>query len=123
MRYSIESLYYNVENRYITIYIANLLINIIFFNFSDRVQYDLTSLASYNLIYFLIILIHRPYKHILHNFHILYNQILYILWITLLIYQDRTGNKFSDNQKYIVLTTLLSALSLSLLISIIRILL
>lgn len=123
VKYSIKSLYYNVQNRYIAIYIINLLMNIIFFNFSDRFQYDLTSMASYNFAYFLIILIYRPYKHVLHNFHILYNQLLYILWIVLLIYQDRVENKLSDTHKYIILTTLISALSLSLLIATIRVLL
>ena len=99
MKKSSNSLFYNVENRYIALYLANLLFNIIFFNFSDRFQYDLTSMASYNTIYLLIILIYRPYKHHLHNFHIVYNQIIYILWVILLIYQDRATEKLSWQSK------------------------
>lgn len=123
IKYNLKSFFYNVENRYIAVYLVNILLNIIFFNFSDRFQYDLTSMASYNFAYFLVVLVYRPYCHHLHNFHILYNQAIYILWIILLIYQDRSEIKLSDYQKYIILTSLISALSLSLVVSAIRILL
>jgi hypothetical protein len=104
------------------VYIINILVNLVFFNFSDRFQYDLTSFVAYNFAYFLVILAYRPYSHALHNFHIIFNQLLFLLWIVFLIYQDRAESKLSDDQKFYVLAALISALSLTLLIAILRIL-
>jgi hypothetical protein len=80
-------------------------------------------MASYNFAYFLVILFYRPYQHHLHNFHILYNQLIYVMWVIMLIYQDRAAVKMTDNNKYYVLTAFISALSLSLLIAVLRVLL
>jgi hypothetical protein len=45
------------------------------------------------------------------------------MWVIMLIYQDRAAVKMTDNNKYYVLTAFISALSLSLLIAVLRVLL
>lgn len=120
LRTTTKAFYYNVPNRYIAFYLLNILINLIFFNFSDRFRYDLTSFAFWNFLYFTVIAIYRPYQHHIHNFHIIFNQGVYIYWFIILIYQDRAKVKLTDDQKYTALTVLISLLALSLLLGLVR---